>query len=439
MRKIKKINGYLVVKFNDREKRDNEGTGLGEYGVIDAELYTGHLDIDRGEMEYDGAGTLEEAVELARGLESEMDITEQPPTYTVSTETDESYTEEEVDPQLLINGWESTLQEQVKSDRHPEMTPSAATHELHGFKTALYHMGLLDGEEVEVDTQRFGPAPACCNFEDDGYRSVGILAHGELAALSPHDYQESETITGCTVQVLRCRRCGHESFAWSRTAFTADDAQRLRGLLKEVDDYVKDAASNSRFEQLPAEYDSYNGPVYRLGLRLETDCPDNDCRIFLNIFKGAREIDEALGKAAGAPQRVLLRELKKRDWGYAKDYVECMWLMLQHDVPEDFVIATGVQHTVREFTTLAFAHDGIQLEWQGSGIEEKGIDRATGRVLVEVSPEWFRPTDVDNLWGDPTKARTTLGWNPQRTSYEQLCAIMAEHDLKLAKKEKAAK
>ena len=148
MRKIKKINGYLVVKFNDREKRSNEGTGLGEYGVIDAELYTGHLDIDRGEMEYDGAGTLEEAVELARGLESEMDITEQPPTYTVSTETDESYTEEEVDPQLLINGWESTLQEQVKSDRHPEMTPSAATHELHGFKTALYHMGLLDGEEL---------------------------------------------------------------------------------------------------------------------------------------------------------------------------------------------------------------------------------------------------------------------------------------------------
>ena len=203
MRKIKKINGYLIVKFNDREKRDNEGTGLGEYGVIDAELYTGHLDIDRGEMEYDGAGTLEEAVELARGLESEMDITEQPPTYTVSTETDEGYTEEEVDPQLLINGWESTLQEQVKSDRHPEMTPSAATHELHGFKTALYHMGLLDGEEVEVDTQRFGPAPACCSFEDDGYRSIGILAGGELAALSPHDYQESETITGCTVQAER--------------------------------------------------------------------------------------------------------------------------------------------------------------------------------------------------------------------------------------------
>lgn len=301
MRKIKKINGYLVVKFNDREKRDNEGTGLGEYGVIDAELYTGHLDIDRGEMEYDGAATLDEAVELARGLESEMDITEQPPTYTVSTETDESYTEEEVDPQLLVSGWKSTLQEQVKSDRHPEMTPRAATHELHGFKTALYHMGLLDGEEVEVDAQHFGPTPACCSFEDDGYRSIGILAGSELAALSPHDYQESEVITGCTVQVLQCRRCGHESFAWSRTASPG----------KEMDGHARSVEDDQRFEQLPTEYDSYNEPVYRLGLRLETDCPDNDCRIFLNIFKGAREIDEALGKAAGAPQRVLLRELKK--------------------------------------------------------------------------------------------------------------------------------
>ena len=154
-----------------------------------------------------------------------------------------------------------------------------------------------------------------------------------------------------------------------------------------------------------------------------------------------RKITRAAGRiACGLQDKLYLGNLdSKRDWGYAKDYVECMWLMLQHDVPEDFVIATGVQHTVREFTTLAFAHDGIQLEWQGSGIEEKGIDRATGRVLVEVSPEWFRPTDVDNLWGDPTKARTTLGWNPQKTSYEQLCAIMAEHDLKLAKKEKAAK
>lgn len=152
-----------------------------------------------------------------------------------------------------------------------------------------------------------------------------------------------------------------------------------------------------------------------------------------------RKITRAAGRiACGLQEKLQLGNLdSKRDWGYAKDYVECMWLMLQHDKPEDFVIATGVQHTVREFTTLAFAHNGIELEWNGSGINEKGIDKVTGKVLVEVNEAWFRPTDVDNLWGDPTKAKTVLGWNPQTTSYEQLCAIMAEHDLQLAKKEKA--
>lgn len=151
-----------------------------------------------------------------------------------------------------------------------------------------------------------------------------------------------------------------------------------------------------------------------------------------------RKITRAAGRiACGLQDRLQLGNLdSKRDWGYAKDYVECMWLMLQHDTPEDFVIATGVQHTVREFTTLAFAHDGIELEWKGSGLDEQGIDKATGRVLVEVNPAWFRPTDVDNLWGDPTKAKTVLGWNPQKTSYEELCAIMAEHDLQLARREK---
>ena len=124
-----------------------------------------------------------------------------------------------------------------------------------------------------------------------------------------------------------------------------------------------------------------------------------------------------------------------RDWGYAKDYVECMWLILQQDAPDDYVIATGVQHTVREFTTLAFAHDGIELEWRGEGIDEKGYDKKTGKMLVSVNPKWYRPTDVVNLLGDPTKARTKLGWNPQKTSYEELCQIMAEHDLQLAKKE----
>jgi GDPmannose 4,6-dehydratase len=147
-----------------------------------------------------------------------------------------------------------------------------------------------------------------------------------------------------------------------------------------------------------------------------------------------RKITLAAGKiACGKQDKLYLGNLDSlRDWGYAKDYVECMWMILQHDKPDDFVIATGEQHTVREFTTLAFHYDGIELEWQGSGIEEKGIDRKTGRILVEVSKEFYRPTDVVNLLGDPTKAKTVLGWNPTKTSYEELVRIMAEHDLKLA-------
>ncbi len=128
-----------------------------------------------------------------------------------------------------------------------------------------------------------------------------------------------------------------------------------------------------------------------------------------------------------------------RDWGYAKDYVECMWLILQQDEPDDYVIATGVQHTVREFTTLAFHHAGIELEWKGEGMDEKGYDRKTGKMLVCVNPKWFRPTDVVNLWGNPTKAKTKLGWNPQKTSYEELCRLMTESDMKLAKRELALK
>ena len=125
-----------------------------------------------------------------------------------------------------------------------------------------------------------------------------------------------------------------------------------------------------------------------------------------------------------------------RDWGYAKDYVECMWLMLQHDTPEDFVIATGVQHTVRDFTKRAFLENGIELRFEGSGLDEKGYDVKTGKMLVCVNPLWFRPTDVDNLLGDPSKARDVLGWNPQKTSYEELIRIMAKHDREIAKAEK---
>ena len=149
-----------------------------------------------------------------------------------------------------------------------------------------------------------------------------------------------------------------------------------------------------------------------------------------------RKITLAAGRiACGLQDHLELGNLDSlRDWGYAKDYVECMWLMLQQNEPEDYVIATGEQHSVREFTTLAFAHDGMEIEWRGSGMDEKGYDKATGKLLVSVNAQWYRPTDVVNLLGDPTKARVKLGWNPQKTDFKELCALMAEHDLELARK-----
>ncbi len=134
--------------------------------------------------------------------------------------------------------------------------------------------------------------------------------------------------------------------------------------------------------------------------------------------------------AQGKQDKLYLGNLSSlRDWGYAKDYVECMWLILQNMTPEDFVIATGVQHSVREFCQLAFHYAGIELEFRGEGIDEKGYDKKTGKVLVEVSEDFYRPTDVVNLWGDPTKARKELGWNPTKTTFEQLVELMVKHDM----------
>lgn len=142
--------------------------------------------------------------------------------------------------------------------------------------------------------------------------------------------------------------------------------------------------------------------------------------------------------AQGKQEKLYLGNLSSlRDWGYAKDYVECMWLILQNKTPEDFVIATGEQHSVREFCQLAFHYAGIELEFVGEGENEKGIDKATGKVLVEVSPDFYRPTDVVNLWGDPSKAKTELGWNPTKTSFEELVRIMVDSDMAKVAVEKA--
>ena len=143
--------------------------------------------------------------------------------------------------------------------------------------------------------------------------------------------------------------------------------------------------------------------------------------------------------AQGYQDKLYLGNLSSlRDWGYAKDYVECMWLILQNDKPEDFVIATGVQHSVREFATLAFHHVGIELRWEGEGVNEKGIDEKTGKVLVEVREDFYRPTDVVNLLGDPTKAKTELGWNPTKTTFEELVKIMVDADMRKVASESAA-
>lgn len=150
-----------------------------------------------------------------------------------------------------------------------------------------------------------------------------------------------------------------------------------------------------------------------------------------------RKISLAAARIAqGKQDKLYLGNLSSlRDWGYAKDYVECMWLILQNDKPEDFVIATGVQHSVREFCEHAFREVGIELEFQGEGINEVGIDKATGKVVIEVSEEFYRPTDVVNLWGDPSKAKKELGWNPTKTSFEELVKIMVKHDMELVAKE----
>jgi GDPmannose 4,6-dehydratase len=150
----------------------------------------------------------------------------------------------------------------------------------------------------------------------------------------------------------------------------------------------------------------------------------------------SRKITLAAARIAqGLQDKLYLGNLDaKRDWGYAKDYVECMWLMLQHDEPEDFVIATGQMHSVKEFCTLAFAEAGIDLRWKGEGIEEKGIDKATGQVLVEVDPKYFRPAEVEQLLGDPSKAKKLLGWNPQKTSFEDLVKLMVKHDMEFVKR-----
>lgn len=238
MRKIKKINGFLVVRFNDREKRNYPD--LGSFGVIDAEQYTGDIDFDRDAMEYTDADCIEVAVEQARGLESESDFSEEPPVCTVIVESDAECSEEEVEPQLMIAGWKQQLETQVESKHYPDIDAKAAAHELHGFKVALYRLGIIGKSETEVDPDHFEP--------------------NKLEELEPPSPTETEP----------------DTFIHANKGIRSEWTVRK---------------------------------VYGLGLMLAQNCPPNDCKVYLNIFNMARELDDAIEKVGEYPAMVMRKAL----------------------------------------------------------------------------------------------------------------------------------
>ena len=203
-------------------------------------------------------------------------------------------------------------------------------------------------------------------------------------------------------------------------------------------EHIGDAARECKVHELPraeeldAQHDRRDRAVDRAAEHAHESERRGETFVTRKITLAAARI------AQGKQDKLYLGNLSSlRDWGYAKDYVECMWLILQNDKPEDFVIATGEQHSVREFCQLAFHDVGIELEFVGEGMNEKGIDKATGKTVIEVSPDFYRPTDVVNLWGDPSKAKRELGWNPTKTTFEELVKIMVDHDMKKVAVERA--
>ena len=363
MRKMKKINGFLVVRFNDREKRGYPQ--LGNFGVIDAELYTGCIDVDLGVFEYDDEDTLEAAVEQARCLDAEQDYSDEPPVYTVIAETAEEVTEEEVEPQLLINGWEAQLKGQIKSNHYKDVDPRTAAHELYGYKAALCDLGLLDREDRAVDPDHFAPGVVEQPLPKS---SEELLAHvcDELCQFRAGRTQEELDAV--------CEKCKLE-----RLASEADDRElRIKETAKKrLDDLVRELSEtqlNTKAERLTHEARAYlealsttktlserevtayeaaiseavevrpepparetfvNLPsgmrddrntrkVYSLGLALAEECPGNDCKVYLNIFNMARELDKALDKVKpnSAPFLALRSALMQRARELGEMYFE---------------------------------------------------------------------------------------------------------------------
>ena len=330
MRKLKKINGYLVVRFNDREKREYEGTGLGNFGVIDAELYTGILDVDRSVMEYDDIETLEIALEQARSLESELDVVEPEVKITVIIEGETEVSEEDVEPESLFKGQRATLEAQLKHGPHLDLYPLAAAHELHGYARALEDLGMIDGhdERFLVERDTFGATAPPPDQREDALAYIC----DEVCK-----YREGRTQEELDA---RCAKCKVDRWAGAPPTLTPQEVRELRhlrGLLKEVSDYVNDGGpatpgSSARrlevklperitpetlqkimnaaqsgesphktFENAPSgiQNDYNTKKVYALGLALVEECPENDCKVYLNIFNMARELDAALGMMEG--------------------------------------------------------------------------------------------------------------------------------------------
>lgn len=291
MRKLKKINGYLVVRFNDREKREYEGTGLGNFGVIDAELYTGILDVDRSVMEYDDAETLEIAMEQARGLEAELDVEEPEVKITVIIEGETEVSEEDVEPESLFRERKTLLETQLKSNRFADLDPRTAAHELYGYTRALEDLGMIDGhdERFMVEPDIFGatapPTPPERREETLAYICDELCKH----RIPGRTQEELDAI---------CEKCRVDRWSGDPPAPMPEEVKR---------DTFKNAPSGIRNM-------SNVKKVYALGLMLAEECPDDDCHVYLNIFKMAREIDAALDKVGEntAPALVLRSALTER-------------------------------------------------------------------------------------------------------------------------------
>lgn len=354
MRKIKKINGYLVVKFNDRELREWGGTALGKYGIIDAELYTGTLEVDRGAMEYDNADSIEEAVELARGLESELDAEEPEVKVTLIKETDEATEEEEVDARQMIAGWENTLRGQVASPHYKDVDERTAAHELYGYKVALRDLGLLDREDCYVLPDTFGEAPGplpkkpeellsyvcdeLCRHRRPEMTQEQLDAVCEKCSLErlanegdERERRARERALGAIYGLIdrirdresrtEAEQVGAEARAYLRAlatvqAVTEREREIFTAAIEETVKARQEPKERTTFENLHPELKRHRetAQIYALGLALAADCPDNDCRVYLNIFNGARELDAALDSldADSTPALYLRKALRER-------------------------------------------------------------------------------------------------------------------------------